>query len=90
MESPWPLPPRPGLFSGEAIVLWRLAHGERRVVCFVVEWPAGYWLGVECSAGELQVSETLTAMGDVVGHADVLKAQFLAEGWNEEAPRAHP
>ncbi len=83
MESHWPAPRRPGLFNGEAIVLWRLTRPERRLVCFVVEWPDGYWLGVECSAGELQVSETLTTMGDVVSHADALRAQFLTEGWTE-------
>lgn len=83
MDSQWPRPQRPGLFKGEAVVLWRLAKGERHLQCFVVEWTGAFWLGLECSAGELLASETLTALANVVERAEALKRSYLAEGWIE-------
>jgi len=53
-------------------------------VGFVAEWPAGFWLRVECAGGELVVSVTLPTIDAVVARAGDVKAPLLNEGWLEE------
>ena len=73
------------MFDGEAITLWRLRLRERTLCCFVAEWSTGFWLGIECSAGELQLSETLQDLGDLLNRAEQLKRTYLDDGWTEDA-----
>lgn len=73
------------MFDGEAITLWRLSRPERTLCCFVAEWSTGFWLGIECSAGELMISETLPDLSDLLNRAEHLKRTYLADGWSEAA-----
>lgn len=75
------------MFQGEAITLWRVRRRERLLCCFVAEWTTGFWLGIECSAGELMISETLADLGDLLNRAEDLKRGYLADGWVEEITR---
>ena len=84
VASDWPRPHETGLFQGEALVLWRVKRESGHLRCFVAEWPAGFWLAVECPGGELVVSETLATIDAVVARAAEIKAPLLAEGWREE------
>ena len=83
--QPDPASPAPvGLFNGEAVVLWRLRRDAGWVRCFVAEWPAAFWLGVECAGGELLASETLPTIEAVISHSADLRAALLREGWRED------
>ena len=84
MPSEWPRPALAGPFNGEAVTLWRLRQESGNLRCFVAEWPAGFWIGVECAGGELIVSETLPTIDEVVARAGDVKAPLLNEGWLEE------
>jgi hypothetical protein len=82
VASEW-LTPTAGPVPGEAVTLWRLRHQSGNLRCFVAEWPAGFWLGVECAGGVLMVSETLPTVDAVVARAAGVKAPLLDEGWQE-------
>jgi hypothetical protein len=73
-----------GLFNGEAVTLWRLRRDAAWVRCFVAEWPAAFWLGVECAGGELLVSETLPTIEAVLSQSVGVRSALLREGWREE------
>lgn len=73
------------MFQGEVITLWRLRRQERTLCCFVAEWSTGFWLGIECSAGELMLSETLADLGELLNRAEQLKRTYLTDGWLEQS-----
>ena len=83
--QPDPASPAPvGLFNGEAVVLWRLRRDAGRVRCFAAEWPAAFWLGVECAGGELLASETVPSLEAVLAGSEAARATWLRQGWTEE------
>jgi hypothetical protein len=83
--QPDPIRPVPvGLFSGEALTLWRLRRDTARSSCFVAEWPGAYWFAVECDGGELLASETLASVEAVLARADEARAAWIRDGWIED------